>query len=184
MESGRASSRCLSPDPCWSARASRRPSRCSPGRDRASGFHHDLGQPGREWLLSVEAPASRCVVRRISRPAAHANHLVFSQFADIDQEIAPSSASRQRRAEALISAGVLEGGDPLVVLGDSSDGDHPICRKRRDGPDSGYTLASSVFAFGSEQVDWRAHPHPLGAAEHSGSQRAAGEPPIGLASRS
>ena len=65
-------------------------------RDRASGFHHDLGQAGRAWLLSVEAPASMCVVLHVASAAVHTNHLVFPECADIAQEVADSSLSRQR----------------------------------------------------------------------------------------
>jgi hypothetical protein len=144
--------------------------------DRASGFHHNLGQVGGECLLSVEAPASGCVARPISRPVAHANHLVFEEFADIHQEVAPSSASRQRRAETLLSAVAARDFDPLVALGDEAGGDLPICRKRRDGPDPGYTLATAVYAIGSEQVQWRVYPHPRAPAEHVGIERVIGEP--------
>jgi hypothetical protein len=145
-------------------------------RDRASGFHHNLGQAGGDGLLSVEAPASLCAVHRVTDAAVHSNHLVFPECADIVQEVANSSASRQRRAEALISEGALEGRDVSVVLGDHADPDLPICRKRRDGTDPGYTLATAVFAVARDQVDWRVHSHPLEAPEFSGTQRIVGMP--------
>lgn len=144
--------------------------------DRASGFHHTLGQAGGEPLLSVEAPASRCAVHSVTSAAVHSNHLVFSECADIVQEVTDSSARRLRRGEALISEGALEGRDASVVLGDDADPQLPICRKRRGGTDSGYTLAAAVFAVASERVDWRVHSHPLEAPVASGTQPIGGEP--------
>jgi hypothetical protein len=147
-------------------------------RDRASGFHHNLGQAGRSQLLSVEAPASMCVVHHVASAAVHSNHLVFPECADIAQEVTDSSASRQRRAEALISDGALEGRDASVVLGDHADADLPICRKRRGGTDPGYTLATAVFEVARDRVAWRVHSYPLAAPEFSGIQQVAGEPSV------
>ena len=158
--------------------------------DRASGFHHNLGhhvgqdsdrhrnQAPRVVLLGVEAPASRCAVRRVTAPVAHANHIVFDECADIDQEIAPSSAARQRRAERLIAAGALDGRDPLVVLGDDDGEGLPICRKRRGGRDPGYTLASAVFELARDEVGWRVHGHPGDRPEHEGGQASRREPAL------
>ena len=140
-------------------------------RDRASGFHHNLGQAGGAPLLSVEAPASVCAVHRVEHATAHANHLVFAECAGIDQEVTASSARRQARAEALIAGGSLEGGDPSTVLGDDTDPELPICRKRRNQTDPGYTLASAVFTFTEERVEWRVHADPRAAPEHEGSVR-------------
>ncbi len=147
-------------------------------RDRASGFHHNLGQAGHEQLLSVEAPASMCVAHHVVFAAVHTNHLVFPECADIGQEVADSSASRQRRAEALISDGALEDRDTSVILGDYADADLPICRKRRGGTDPGYTLATAVFEVARDRVDWRVHSHPCEAPEFSGIQQVAGEPSV------
>lgn len=137
--------------------------------DRASGFHHNLGQAGCDCLLSVEAPASHCAVHPVDAASAHANHLVFPECTDIPQEITESSLRRQRRAASLISGGPLEARDASVVLGDCEDAELPICRKRRGGVDSGYTLASAVFAIAGERVDWRVHRHPLEAPAFTGS---------------
>ena len=146
--------------------------------DRASGFHHNLGQAGDERLLSVEAPASICAVHHVLYAAVHTNHLVFSECADIAQEVANSSARRQRRAEALIEDGALAGRDSSVILGDDADGELPICRKRRGGADAGYTLACAVFEVSRDRVVWRVHSHPLEAPEFSGVQRLAGAPAL------
>jgi hypothetical protein len=136
--------------------------------DRASGFHHNLGEMGSMTALSVEAPASGCAVRTVREPRAHANHLVFEAFAGIDQEIARSSRERQDRAEALIGSGAA-GRDPLAVLSDTQDPDWPICRKRQDGPDTGYTLATAVFEIGLGGVQWRLHRDPREAPAATGA---------------
>jgi hypothetical protein len=136
--------------------------------DRASGFHHNLGQAGDDRLLSVEAPASRCVAHPVRAATVHANHLVFPECADIDQETTESSLRRQRRADSLISEGVLEGRDATTVLGDAEDPELPICRKRRGGVDTGYTLASALFSIAEDRVDWRVHTHPGEAPTFSG----------------
>jgi hypothetical protein len=131
--------------------------------DRAAGFHHNLvwREDGRLW--SVEAPASGCAVLPVAAPRAHANHLVFGDFAALDQEIAPSSLRRQARAEALIAGGNLDR-DPLVVLGDTEGGDYPICRKAKGGADGGYTLATAVFTIAPDGVTMRIHDDPAAAA--------------------
>lgn len=131
-------------------------------RDRAAGFHHNLGLRGDARLWSVEAPASGCAVVVADRPRAHANHLVFDAFADLDQEIAASSRDRQARADALIAADTL-GRDPLAVLRDTGGGDYPICRKVTGGRDSGYTLATAVFEISRDCVAWRVYDDPAAA---------------------
>ena len=136
--------------------------------DRASGFHHNLGQAGDDRLLSVEAPATRCVVHSVDAATAHANHLIFPECADIHQETTESSDRRQRRATVLISEGALDGRDATTVLGDAEDPELPICRKRRGGVDTGYTLASAVFRIANDRVDWRVLSHPGKAPEFSG----------------
>lgn len=127
--------------------------------DRASGFHHNLGETGSMAVWSVEAPAGGCVIRRATETRVHANHLVFEDFAGLDQEIAASSRARQIRAETLIGPGGA-GRDALAILSDTLDPEWPICRKRQGGPDSGFTLATAVFEIGPEHVDWRVHRDP------------------------
>lgn len=137
--------------------------------DRASGFHHNLGMCGERMLLSVEAPASGCVVEKASeQPRAHTNHLVYDPFAGINQELAESSLDRLRRATALISEGVLAAGDPLVILQDQTGEGLPIYRKGQHSEDSGYTLATVVFEIGTEGVDWRVYTDSVSEAEHRG----------------
>ena len=115
-------------------------------------------------------------MHRVTDAAVHSNHLVFTECADIPQEVANSSASRQRRGEALISEGALEGRDASVVLGDCAEADLPICRKNRGGTDPGYTLATAIFSVAEDRVDWQVHTHPLEAPELSGTWRKAGAP--------
>ncbi|MDX1528774.1 MAG: C45 family peptidase, partial [Gammaproteobacteria bacterium] len=89
-------------------------------RDRASGFHHNLGICGDPKLYSVEAPASGCVVKTVSdQPGAHTNHLIYDQFANLEQELALSSCDRLERARRLIQTRAPAGRNPLSVLQDS-----------------------------------------------------------------
>ena len=134
--------------------------------DRASGFHHNLGQAGDPHLLSVEAPASGCTVKEVEGASAHTNHLMRPEFSGIAQEINGSSGSRQARADALIGSG---GRDPLAILSDDDGSGLPIRRKLKNGADSGFTLATVVFGIGARALDWRVHADPRGAPEHSGS---------------
>lgn len=137
--------------------------------DRASGFHHNLGMSGERRLFSVEAPASGCVVEVVTeRPRAHTNHLIYADFADVDQELAASSRDRLRRAEALIEQGALDECDPLVVLQDSSGGGMPIFRKGQYPGDPGYTLATVIFEIGPSRVDWRIYTASATETEHRG----------------
>jgi Acyl-coenzyme A:6-aminopenicillanic acid acyl-transferase len=137
-------------------------------RDRAAGFHHNLGHcAGPFW--AVEAPASGCEIILVETPRAHANHLVFDRFRDSDQEIAASSRDRQSRADRLLADDAVDP-DPLAILGDSDGDGLPICRKRYGGPDSGYTLATAIFEIAADTVDWRIYDDPAGPAILEGRQ--------------
>lgn len=137
-------------------------------RDRAAGFHHNLGQCGGPFW-AVEAPASGCEIIPVETPRAHANHLVFDSFRDIDQRIAPSSRDRQGRADRLLADGAV-GRNPLAILGDCDAEGLPIYRKTRGGLDSGYTLATAVFEIAADTVDWRVYDDPTGPAILEGRQ--------------
>lgn len=141
--------------------------------DRASGFHHNLGETGSMTVWSVEAPASGCAIRPTTKTSVHANHLVFPEFSDADQELAPSSRARQVRAEALAGPEGM-GRDALAILSDADNPDWPICRKRCGGPDSGFTLATAVFEIGPKRVDWRVHRDPREACIARGQVDASG----------
>jgi len=136
--------------------------------DRASGFHHALGQAGDLRLLSVEAPASGCIVVEAQGPLAHANHLVADDYRDLDQECQPSSVARQERADALIAAGAMAAGDPFVILFDREDADLPILRRGNEAGNDGYTLATAMFKITSDAVDWTVSHGPDPGAVASG----------------
>lgn len=142
--------------------------------DRAGGFHHNLGQVGDRRLLSVEAPSSGCAVREIAEIGVHANHLLHPDFAGLRQEVAPSSARRQARAEEMAAA-ALRARDPLLVLGDDDGDGLPICRKGVYETDPGFTLATAVFEIGARALAWRVHAHPGEAPFHRGELTVADE---------
>ena len=135
--------------------------------DRASGFHHNLGCAGDRRLLSVEAPASGCAVAEAAAPRVHANHLLDARFAHVPQVIAPSSHSRQMRAEALLGGGAVDEGDPLCVLGDVG-APWPIHRREKDAGDSGFTLATAVFRIAGTGVDYEVFDDLRHPPEHRG----------------
>jgi len=136
--------------------------------DRASGFHHALGQAGDSRLLSVEAPASGCAVVEVKGPLAHANHLVADDYRGLDQECQPSSVARQARADALIAAGPPADQDPFVILYDRANTDLPILRRGSEDGNDGYTLATTVFKIVSDAVDWTVSHGPDPGAVASG----------------
>ncbi len=137
--------------------------------DRASGFHHNIGLPGTATVWSAEAPASGCAVMTVEIPIAHANHLIYARFSDMDQQVAPSSRDRQARADALLPV-VAQSRDALAVLGDTHGEGWPICRKDKASGDTGYTLASAVFEIWPDRIDWRVYDDP-------------GQPPVWEASQ-
>jgi hypothetical protein len=139
--------------------------------DRASGFHHALAQAGDPRLLSVEAPASGCVVVEAPGPLAHANHLIAGLFGDLDQDCQPSSEARQARADGLIAAGAMVAGDPYAILFDRRNAALPILRDGREAGNDGYTLATMVFEITARAVDWTVSHGPDRAAVASGSYR-------------
>ena len=142
---------------------------------RAGGFHHNLGRAGDRRLLSVEAPANACAVMEVSAPRAHANHLLHERFAHLPQDIDASSGSRQRRAEALIAGGAVDGGDPLCVLGDVG-ARLPIHRREKDAGDPGYTLATAVFRIADTRVDCEVFDDLLHPPAYRGRMQLPGTP--------
>ena len=74
---------------CSTANGSTTRSRASAAPFGLSGFHHSLGRAGDHRLLSVEAPASGCVVVEAREPRVHANHLLHERFAHLPQVIDP-----------------------------------------------------------------------------------------------
>ena len=123
--------------------------------DRASGFHHCLGQAGARRVVSVEAPASGCRVREIDGVAVHANHLIHPDFAGTDQEITLSSERRQRRGEEMIAADPATEAETVLF-----DGWAPTYRTDDGGDDYAQPLATGVFRLHADRVDWTVHAGP------------------------
>lgn len=123
-------------------------------KDRASGFHHNLGEAKTRRLASVEAPASGCVVREVASPQAHANHLLFEEFDDLQQTISSSSRDRQEAADRMIAEGALSRGAEALLFDETT----PIYKNGRDN--NSRTLATSVFALFPDRVEWRVHAAP------------------------
>lgn len=122
--------------------------------DRASGFHHNLGEAKTRRLASVEAPASGCVVREVTSPRAHANHLLSSEFDGLKQTISISSRDRQEAADRMIAEGSLAAGAEAVLFDVST----PIYKCRQD--EDSRTLATSIFTLFPERIEWHMHSAP------------------------
>lgn len=129
--------------------------------DRASGFHHNMGEAGSQRLASVEAPASGCHIREISVSIAHANHLVANQFSSLAQSITQSSEDRQRRADEMIAQG--EGPETILF-----DREAPVYRANDDGDDYSQTLSTAVFRLFANRVEWTIHATPAARDHLSG----------------
>ncbi|MER8646412.1 C45 family peptidase [Mesorhizobium sp. M1252] len=136
-------------------------------KDRASGFHHNLGDAKTRRLASVEAPASGCAVREITSTRAHANHLLFEEFNGLEQQINLSSRDRQEAAERMIANGDLAKGTEAVLFDEST----PIYKDRRE--DGVQTLATSQFALFADRVEWRVHATPADRDALTGTMRIA-----------
>ena len=134
--------------------------------DRASGFHHNLGEAGSQRIASVEAPASGCHVRITDAPLAHANHLLEEEFARLDQLITESSRNRQDAADRMIADGVLSRGGAEDILFDERT---PIHCDKDARDDYAQTLATGVFQLHPDRVEWTVHAGPDERAALSGS---------------
>ncbi|WFU06727.1 C45 family autoproteolytic acyltransferase/hydrolase (plasmid) [Rhizobium sp. CB3171] len=120
-------------------------------KDRASGFHHNLGEAKTRRLVSIEAPASGCAIREAVSPQGHANHLIFEDFAQLEQTISASSRDRQAAVDR-VTAGQRLGQDAEVVLFDETV---PIYKNGTI--DRSQTLAMGVFALLVDRVEWSVH---------------------------
>jgi|LGVF01.2.fsa_nt_gb predicted choloylglycine hydrolase len=128
--------------------------------DRASGFHYAIAQQGDDRLLSIEAPASNCIVHEIKGRNVHTNHLIFDEFRDSDQDIGPSSKHRQAKANALIGNTQGEEITALSILANTDNQEYPICLKQIDRHDVGYTLATAAFELTEQQCAWAVYEDP------------------------
>lgn len=129
--------------------------------DRASGFHHAIGFPGMAAPASIEAPASGMVLRNVSTPQAHANHLVDDYFSKVEQVVTASSEYRQTTVDEHLA----NGGDPTkpeeVLFKPASNGGLSVLRRPDDGGDDyGCTLATGVFKLFADRVEWAVHGSP------------------------
>tara|TARA_R110002072_G_scaffold14810_18_gene60679 strand:+ start:2891 stop:3925 length:1035 start_codon:yes stop_codon:yes gene_type:complete len=132
--------------------------------DRASGFHHNLGEARSQRLFSVEAPASGCLAREVTRRSAHANHLLNSAFSALPQDVTASSDSRQQRADSLLAAAQAADGDPLPILFDRDNAALPILCRAEQTSNESYTLASAWFRLSADQLSLTVHHGPDRAA--------------------
>lgn len=123
-------------------------------KDRASGFHHNLGEAKTRRLVSIEAPASGCAVREVASPRAHSNHLLCGEFDGLQQTISPSSRDRQAAADRMITEGSLAGGPEPLLFDETT----PIYKGQKD--EHFRTVATSIFALLPHSVEWRVHAAP------------------------
>ncbi|MEV8644011.1 C45 family peptidase [Mesorhizobium ciceri] len=121
--------------------------------DRASGYHHNLGEAKTGRLVSVEAPASGCVVREAISPLAHANHLLSREFDGLGQTISPSSRDRQEAADRMIAERAHTPGAEVVLFDETV----PIYK---NGSGTSQTLATGIFSLFPDRVEWRVHAGP------------------------
>jgi hypothetical protein len=115
---------------------------------RAGGFHMSFGQRGDRRIVSVEFLHGAISVAEVTRRSAHANHLIHPALAETAQIVTGSSASRQRRGDAMVEVGA----EPLAILRDQADAALPILRQAADDPDVENTLATALFSIGSADV--------------------------------
>ncbi|MER9676926.1 C45 family peptidase [Mesorhizobium sp. M0208] len=134
-------------------------------KDRASGYHHNLGEAKTRRLVSVEAPASGCAVREVWLPRAHANHMLYGEFDGLKQTINPSSRNRQEAADRMIAEGALANGAEAVLFDETA----PIYKNRQD--EDSQTLAMGVFELFPDRVEWRVHAAPEERNALSGTMR-------------
>jgi hypothetical protein len=121
--------------------------------ERAGAFHVTLTRIDDPRILSVEFGTGVCSAREIAGPGVHANHLIHEATASIRQVVTHSSASRQSRADLLISENRAEL-DPLAILRDKSGPGLPIRRDDPKDPDDENTLATAVFIVEDENLDF------------------------------
>ena len=136
---------------------------------RAGGFHHNLATcRGAPRMVSIEAPARARAEHVVDAYQAHANHLITPELSAVEQTVAPSSAARQARADALLASGVHDIDAALAVLADEHDAEWPIRRKGQSERDPGFTLASVVFSLSDDGARWRVYRDAGGHAVFTG----------------
>lgn len=139
-------------------------------RDRASGFHYAIAKCGDNRLLSVEAPASNCIVREVKGRTVHTNHLIFDELQGADQTIGVSSKYRLEKAEELVNRTSAEPVTALSILGNDDNKEFPICIKQNKRKDFSYTLATAEFEITDTGCNWAVYDNPNGKPVLSGHQ--------------
>jgi hypothetical protein len=115
---------------------------------RTAGFHMSLGQRGDRRIVSIEFLHAAISVAEVTRYSVHANHIIHPALTETAQIVTGSSASRQRRGDALIEAGA----EPLAILRDDADVALPIWRRAPHDPDAENTIATALFSIRSGDV--------------------------------
>jgi len=124
---------------------------------RAGAFHHTLGSPASQDIISVEAIPGMCSATSVTHRYGHANHLIHAAMSDMSQIITGSSQSRQHRIEQLLDHwDVTQDDEQQIVqaLHDAQDA-LPIFRTEADDPDEENTLATAVFCIHGPSVQLR-----------------------------
>ncbi|MER9592880.1 C45 family peptidase [Mesorhizobium australicum] len=134
-------------------------------KDRAGGFHHNLGKAKTRRLAS-EAPASGCAVREVASFRAHANHLLFREFDGVGVDDHPLFP-RLTGGGGQDDRGRLAGGAEAVLFDETT----PIYRGKDRRDDYAQTIATSVFALFPDRVEWSAHAAPDECDSLSGTMR-------------
>ncbi len=123
--------------------------------DRASGFHHALGQKGKPRLLSVETSATKCFVRDVTTTVyGHANHLKEKTFDDVPQVLTDSSDYREKLLSQLLAEPY---GKPEDILFKNPNPSLGIYRDNSGGDDYSQTLATAIFDIYNDRVEIAIH---------------------------
>ena len=123
---------------------------------RAGAFHVTLAQVGDARLLGVEFTAEAVSVLELRQPGIHANHLIHEDTLGTPQIVTGSSGRRQERGANLLGAADLSEREAAArsILWDTFDARLPIYRTDPRDEDVENTLASVVFAVGTDSVSW------------------------------
>lgn len=124
-------------------------------RRSTGSFNYNIGQAGRDYLLSVETPAGKSDVVKVTKQFAHANHYISPSHKSLLPEEKGSTYYRQKRADKLLQQNSLTASHALKVLFDNEDKAFPIFRNAT-GKDLGVkTLATAFFRINEGSVSWK-----------------------------
>ncbi|MER9275488.1 hypothetical protein [Mesorhizobium sp. M0643] len=114
-------------------------------------------------LVSVEAPASGCVVREVASPRDHANHLLYGELDGLEQTITLSSRNRQEAAGRMICGRRACEGREAVLFNETT----PIYA---NGSGDFQTWRRASLRF-PDRIEWRVHAAPDERDVLSGTMR-------------